>query len=42
MKNLLVLLVSILSFCSFSQKQNSLLWEISGNGLTKKSYVYGT
>jgi uncharacterized protein YbaP (TraB family) len=42
LKNILILLVSILSFCSFSQKQNSLLWEISGNGLTKKSYVYGT
>ena len=25
-----------------AQKQSSLLWEISGNGLKKKSYLYGT
>ena len=27
---------------SIAQKQSSLLWEISGNGLTSKSYLYGT
>ncbi len=26
----------------FAQKYQSLLWEISGNGLKKKSYLYGT
>ena len=26
----------------FSQQQNSLLWEISGNGLEQSSYLYGT
>lgn len=30
-----------LSF-SYSQPQSSLLWEVSGNGLTKPSYVFGT
>ena len=33
-------------FCFFSllnaQQRNSLLWEISGNGLEKSSYLYGT
>ena len=27
---------------SFAQKEKTLFWEISGNGLTKKSYLYGT
>lgn len=31
-----------LSFIAYSQDQNSLLWEISGNGLEKSSYLYGT
>ena len=26
----------------FGQEKNSLLWEISGNGLEKTSYLYGT
>jgi hypothetical protein len=26
----------------FSQEENGLLWEISGNGLSKPSYLYGT
>jgi len=30
------------SISLFAQKEKTLLWEISGNGLTKKSYVYGT
>ncbi|VAW13417.1 hypothetical protein MNBD_BACTEROID03-326 [hydrothermal vent metagenome] len=35
----------LLSFCFttvFAQEKNSLLWEISGNGLEKTSYLYGT
>jgi uncharacterized protein YbaP (TraB family) len=37
----------LLSFCllcgtAFSQEAKSLLWEISGNGLEKSSYLYGT
>lgn len=30
------------SFCFGQDNNNSLLWEISGNGLEKKSYLYGT
>ena len=37
------LLFILLLTTSFVQAQNkSLFWEISGNGLTKKSYLYGT
>ena len=42
LKKYIYLFAILFSVASFSQKQNSLLWEISGNGLTKKSYVYGT
>lgn len=43
MRNFLLLLVLFYSTFSFSQQtENSLFWEISGNGLTKKSYLYGT
>lgn len=43
MKNILVPLL-LVCFISFGQqkKYQSLLWEISGNGLEKKSYVYGS
>ena len=42
-KILLVLLSSLLAITAFSQKlEKSLLWEISGNGLKKPSYLYGT
>lgn len=40
-----VLLGSLLSVTAFSQKNNSentLLWKISGNGLKKPSYLFGT
>ncbi|WP_452599236.1 TraB/GumN family protein, partial [Pontimicrobium sp. MEBiC01747] len=39
-----LLYLALFSFLiSFSQeKQKSLLWEISGNGLEKPSYIYGT
>jgi len=30
------------SMALYAQEQRSLLWEISGNGLTKSSYLYGT
>ena len=40
------LTVAIFIFCfsatNFAQEKNSLLWEISGNGLEKTSYLYGT
>src|SRR5258708_20332526 len=32
----------MLSIVSFSQNNNTLLWKISGNGLQKPSYLYGT
>ena len=38
----LLLILSGLSNYSISQNQSSLLWEISGNGLKQKSYLYGT
>lgn len=40
-----VLLVSLLALNGFSQKDNdnkTLLWKISGNGLEKPSYIFGT
>lgn len=42
MKKILLLLLLLSSLFLQAQKSNSLLWEISGNGLTKKSYLYGT
>lgn len=44
MKNVL-LLASLLLFCNttiFAQEKQSVLWEISGNGLKKPSYLFGT
>ena len=40
----IALLLALLSASLFAQekKYQSLLWEISGNGLQKKSYVYGS
>ncbi len=35
-------LLIFISFFSFSQDNQSLLWEISGNGLEKPSYLFGT
>lgn len=40
MKHFLILLISVL--CTLSNSQAQLLWEISGKGLTQKSYLYGT
>ncbi len=42
MKNYYIFLLLFLSFIGFSQEKNSLLWEISGNGLEHSSYLYGT
>jgi len=51
MKNIIksVIAVILIIFCSSakaqtksSKLQNSLLWEVSGNGLEKPSYLYGT
>ena len=42
MKKPLLLLLLLSPLVLQAQKSNSLLWEISGNGLTKKSYLYGT
>jgi uncharacterized protein YbaP (TraB family) len=43
MKKILIGFMSMLSVFSVqAQRQSGLLWEITGNGLTKPSYVYGT
>jgi len=42
-KRTILLSAGLLSFClAFSQTTHTLLWEISGNGLTKPSYLFGT
>ena len=42
MRFVVFIFLSILSFPTFAQEENSLLWQISGNGLEKTSYLYGT
>ena len=42
MKKTLLLALFLITSLSFAQKEKTLFWEISGNGLTKKSYLYGT
>lgn len=43
MQKTLQILFLFIGFVCFSQEQEqSLLWEISGNGLQKSSYIYGT
>lgn len=37
-----VFLLLSIGVCAFAQEQQTLLWEISGNGLTKTSYIFGT
>ncbi len=39
-----LLLFNLLALSAFSQqeKENTLLWKVSGNGLSKPSYIYGT
>lgn len=42
MKKLIFLLLLGNPFFTFSQNKNSLLWGISGNGISKSSYIFGT
>ncbi|HEY1046316.1 MAG TPA: TraB/GumN family protein [Bacteroidia bacterium] len=44
LKTLFLLFILPLSFTAYSQtsKQKGLLWQVTGNGLKKPSYVYGT
>ena len=42
MKKSIVFLTLCISLSILSQEKNSLLWKISGNGLQKDSYLYGT
>ena len=42
MRFLITALLSFTFFISHAQEANSLLWEISGNGLQESSYLYGT
>ena len=43
MQKHLIILASFFCCFSFSQQtEQSLLWEITGNGLTTPSYIYGT
>ncbi len=42
MRIVILLLFAFFSIAGLSQEQNSLLWEISGNGLKERSYLYGT
>lgn len=42
MKRLFLFLQLFVATSIFAQNEKSLLWEISGNGLTKNSYVYGS
>lgn len=42
MRLLFILALTLLSFAVKAQENNSLLWEISGNGLQETSYLYGT
>ena len=42
MKKIFVVVLSLLSLIGFSQTDNSLLYKISGNGITSPSYLFGT
>jgi uncharacterized protein YbaP (TraB family) len=42
MKKLIILLFTLYTGILCAQTQNSLLWKISGNGLEKDSYLFGT
>ncbi|MDB4293313.1 TraB/GumN family protein [Maribacter sp.] len=42
MRYLITALFSFFIFTTAAQEANSLLWEISGNGLQESSYLYGT
>src|SRR3954470_7894686 len=38
----LIIVFPLLIFSQSQKKYNALLWKISGNGLSKPSYLYGT
>lgn len=42
MKNFCLLILLFCSTFGFSQYENSLLWKISGNGVSEDSYLFGT
>ena len=42
MRNFFTILFTFCFIVSVAQEKNSLLWEISGNGLEETSYLYGT
>lgn len=42
MKNLFLVALSFISIAAFSQNKNSLLYKVSGNGITAPSYIFGT
>ncbi len=42
MKITIVVLLAVITLSASAQTENSLLWEISGNGLEKSSYIFGT
>jgi uncharacterized protein YbaP (TraB family) len=42
MKKIWLAALSLLSLTGFAQNEKALLWKISGNGLAKPSYLYGT
>jgi uncharacterized protein YbaP (TraB family) len=42
MKSVTIFFVILFSYSSLRAQEKSLLWEISGNGLEKPSYLYGT
>lgn len=41
-KSIALCALTLSSFITSAQTENSLLWEVSGNGLEKPSYVFGT
>src|SRR5690606_25533797 len=41
-KSIALCTLTLSSFITTAQTQNSLLWEVSGKGLEKPSYVFGT
>ncbi len=42
MKTLLMTFATLLLYVYAGAQENSLLWKVSGNGLTKDSYIFGT
>src|SRR5690606_6450561 len=42
MKRIIVIAVAVLCFTGLFAQENTLLWKISGNGLAKDSYLFGT